>query len=113
MAKRKHIVVPRSEKAMKDGVRTSKGVLPFKGKSMMYVDDDLADEIDKTDGLKGTKDVWVHEDPRLNWSERYKPDGVHSYFFGASRKYADAWEEFEKRRKRKARRQKTTEVNDG
>jgi hypothetical protein len=68
---------------------------------MMYVDDDIADEIDKTQGRKGNQDVWVHEDPRLNWSTKYKADGVHSYFFGSSKQYADAWEEFEERRKKK------------
>lgn len=111
MAK-KHIVMARSERAMKKGVKTSKGTLSFKGKPMMTVSDDIADEIDKTDGLKGNGDVWVHEDPRRNWSERYKPDGVHSYFYGASSNYADAWKDFERRRKRKARRN-TTEVNSG
>lgn len=110
---KKHVVMARTERAKKHGVRTSKGTLSFKGKPMMYVDDDVADEIQQTDGLKGTQDVWVHEDPRRNHAERYKPDGVHSYFFGASRKYADTWEEFEKRRKRKARRQKTAEVDSG
>lgn len=91
MAKKKHIVMARSEAAMKKGVKTSKGVLPFRGKSMMYVDDDVADEIDKTDGLKGTQDVWIHEDPRLNWTERYKPDGVHSYFFGQQKHTHWVW----------------------
>lgn len=114
MAKR-HVVMARTERARKEGVKTSKGVLSFKGKSMMTVDDDVANEIDKTDGLKGTGDVWVHEDPRRNWVERYKPDGVHSYFYGASKRYASAWDDFEKRRKdkkaRKARRRKTAEVN--
>lgn len=112
-SKKKHIVMARSEQAMRNGVRTSKGTLSFKGKSMMSVSDDIAEEINQTDGLKGTGDVWVHEDPVRNHAERYKPDGVHSYFYGASSKYADAWKDFERRRKRKARRQKTTEVNDG
>ena len=101
MASKKHVVMARSASAKRNGVKTSKGTLSFNGKPMMYVDDDVADEIDKTDGLKGTGDVWVHEDPRRNWSERYKPDGVHSYFYGASKKYASAWKDFEKRRKDK------------
>ena len=114
MPKKKHVVMARTDHARKNGVRTSKGTLSFKGKPMMYVDDDVADEIQKTDGLKGTGDVWVHEDPRRNHVERYKPDGVHSYFYGASGRYADAWEEFEKRRKRKQRAaKKSAEVDSG
>ena len=113
---KKHVVMARTEKARKEGVVTSKGKLSFKGKPMMYVDDDIADEIDKTQGLKGNQDVWVHEDPRLNWSTRYKPDGVHSYFYGASRNYASAWEDFERRRKDRKRSKraakKTAEVKE-
>ena len=101
MSKKKHIVMARSERAMKQGVKTSKGTLSFNGKPMMSVSDDIADEIDKTDGLKGAQEVWVHEDPVRNHADRYKPDGVHSYFYGASRRYADAWDAFEKRRKKK------------
>lgn len=93
----------RTEKVVKDGVITSKGKLDFKGKSMLYVDDDVADEIDQTQGLKGNQDVWVHEDPRLNHTERYKADGVHSYIFGATTSYSRAWDNFEKRRKDKKR----------
>lgn len=104
MPKKKHIVMARSEAAMKKGVMTSKGRLSFKGQSMMTVDDDIADEIDKTDGLKGTQDVWVHEDPRRNWTERYKSDGVHSYFWGGgSRKYAEGYDRIFKKRKRNKR----------
>ena len=99
MAKKRHIVMPRTTRIQKEGIVTSKGKLSFKDKTMMYVGDDIADEIDQTQGLKGTGDVWVHEDPRLNWTERYKADGVHSFFFGATNRYADAWEAFEKRRK--------------
>ena len=134
MAGKKHVVMARSEQAMKKGVRTSKGILDFKGQSMMTVDDDVADEIDKTDGLKGTQDVWIHEDPRRNWSDRYKPDGVHSYFFGQQRQVTWVWADVDgvikqvpervamelklplaekpSDRKRKARR-KTTEVKRG
>lgn len=96
----------RTEKAMQDGVATSKGNLDFKGRSMMYVTDDVADEIDQTQGLKGDGDVWVHEDPILNWTTRYKADGVHSYIFGSSPSYSDAWEAFEKRREDRRRRER-------
>lgn len=132
MAKKKHVVMARSDAAMKKGVRTSKGTLSFKGQSAMYVDDDVADEIDKTDGLKGTQDVWIHEDPIRTWTERYKPDGVHSYFFGQQRQVVWVWADVDGEikqvpervameyglpilsdRKRKARRQKATEVHSG
>lgn len=99
MKKKKHIVMARSEKAIQDGVVTSKGKLDFKGKSMMSVDADIANEIEYNQGLRGTGDVWTHEDPRRNWSETYKADGVHSFFFGSSPRYRVAWDEFEERRK--------------
>ena len=106
MAKKKHIVVARTQEAIDKGVDTSKGHLDFKGQTMLYVDDDsIADEIDHTSGLKGNQDVWTHEDPRLNWTERYKADGVHSYIWGASPSFSRAWDDFEQRRKDKKRQQ--------
>lgn len=131
MAKKKHVVMARSEAAMKKGVRTSKGTLSFKGQSAMYVDDDVADEIDKTDGLKGTQDVWIHEDPIRSWNERYKPDGVHSYFFGHQKHTHWVWADvdgvikevpvsvareyglktFKQQKAQKARRQKRQRLN--
>lgn len=100
MAK-KHVVMARTPGVVEKGITTSKGKLDFKGKSMMYVDDDLADEIDQTQGLKGNQDVWVHEDPRLNWKTKYKANGIHSYFFGMTTAYSKAWDAFEKRRKKR------------
>jgi hypothetical protein len=46
--------------------------------------------------MKGTGEVVVTEDT-------VKEIG-HTYTFGASQKFADAWDEFEKRRKRKEKR---------
>ena len=102
MAKKKHIVMARTEKAMREGIDVGDKHYDFNGQSMLYVDDDSkANEIDYTSGMKGEQDVWTHEDPRLNWTERYKADGVHSYVFGATPNYARAWDEFEKRRRDK------------
>ena len=51
--KKKFLIMPRNTRAQSQGVPTSKGVLSFKGKSAMYVSDaGLADEINKTVGLK-------------------------------------------------------------
>jgi hypothetical protein len=89
---------------MKNGLATGKGNLTFKnGKSSMLISDEsLAKEVDTQHGLKGTGDVWVAEDQR---AESFLRDdgqnGVHRYFWGATPRYANAWEQFEKRRKDK------------
>jgi len=96
--KKKHLVMPRTPEALKNGVETSKGILMFNDNQPIHVEDDIANEIEAHQGLKGTGDVWTHEDPRLNHFERYNADGIHSYFWGTDIKYANAWEAFEKRR---------------
>jgi|SRR3990172_6130072 len=101
MAKKKHLVMARTPEAMKKGVQTSKGTLSFQGKSGMIVNDDVVDEIEKTQGLKGTGDVWTMEDQRYTHDSHYKADGVHSYIFGATSRYAAAWEAFERRRQKR------------
>lgn len=96
----------RNTSVLEKGLKTEKGKLKFKkgASSMMIGDEGLANEIDKVHGLKGSGDVWVHEDPR---SESFLRDdgregrGIHRYFWGASPRYANAWDEFEKRRKDK------------
>lgn len=105
---RRYIVVPRTVKAQQAGLQTSKGRIGFNGKSSIYVDDAaLASEIDTHQGEHGSNDVWVCQDEKLEWHERQdgNTDGnnvtVHHYTFGASRRYSDAWDEFEKRRKDK------------
>ena len=112
MANKKHVVMARMPNVIENGLETSKGHLDFKGKSMVHVDGDIADEIDQTQGLKGSGEVWVHEDPILNHTERYHENtsvkegtvmSLHSYIFGPSRSYSNAWEAFEKRRKDKKR----------
>jgi hypothetical protein len=57
-----------------------------------------AAEIDKVLGRKGTGEVVVV-------SNTEKEPG-HRYIFGASKKFADAWDAFEKRRKQKAKKRK-------
>ena len=112
MAKKKaYLVMSRNTNVLDTGLQTDKGKLKFKsGKnSMMISDSALADEIDKVHGLKGSGDVWVHEDPQ---TEPFLRDdgaqgrGVHKYFWGASPRYSSAWEAFEKRRKDKTETQK-------
>lgn len=114
MAKKKaFLVMSRNKKVLDTGLKTDKGNLQFKnGKTSMFVGDEaLANEIDKVHGLKGSGDVWVHEDPQ---SEPFLRDdgahgmGVHKYFWGASPRYSSAWEEFEKRRKDKLKKVKKT-----
>lgn len=109
MAKKKaYLVMPRTTQIAESGLKTGKGTLKFKGgkTSMMVGDEALAKEIDTQHGLKGTGDVWVAEDQR---AESFLRDdgpvgvGVHRYFWGQSQRYANAWDEFEKRRKDKSK----------
>jgi len=104
--KKAYMVMSRNPGVLDTGLKTGKGKLKFKnGKNAMFVGDAaLANEIDTVHGLKGSGDVWVHEDPR---SEPFLRDdgaigaGVHRYFWGPSSRFSNAWEEFEKRRKDK------------
>lgn len=116
MAKKKaFMVMSRNPNVLKSGLKTDKGNLTFKeGKTAMFVGDAaLANEIDKVHGLKGTGDVWVHEDPQ---AEPFLRDdgregmGVHKYHWGVSAKYAAAWDAFEKRRKDKEENQNEENV---
>lgn len=100
MANKKTFVMARTPQAMEQGIQTSKGTLSFRGKSGMHINDPgLASEIEQTVGLKGSGDVWTHEDPVYSHQSTYKADGVHGYIFGPTSSYAKAWEEFEARRK--------------
>ena len=60
-----------------------------------------AEEINKVLGIKGTGEVVVTEDT-------IKEHG-HTYRFGSSRAFSEAWEAFEKRRKAKDGSQKESE----
>ncbi len=106
MTKKSYLVMSRNPGVLETGLKIGKGKLKFKnGKNSMFIGDEaLAREVDVIHGLKGSGDVWVHEDPQ---SQPFLRDdgaigaGVHRYFWGASPRYASAWEEFEKRRKDK------------
>lgn len=106
MAKKAYMVMARDPKVLETGLTTGKGKLKFKKgqNSMMIGDEALANEVDQIQGLKGSGDVWVHEDQRAESflrDEGREGAGVHRYFWGASPKYHNAWIEFEKRRKDK------------
>ena len=85
--KKRYIVVPRTEKAMTDGLATTKGRFGFGTKTARIVDESLASEIDTQHGLKGSGDVWVHEDENLEWHEHHDKGtdgrnvGIHHYTF--------------------------------
>lgn len=87
MANKKYIVVPRTTAAMKDGLKTSKGRMSFNGKTGKIVDASMASEIDSEHGLKGSGEVWVHEDENYTWHERNggmtdgRNRGIHHYTF--------------------------------
>jgi hypothetical protein len=70
------------------------------GKNGMFTTSDAgeAEEINKVLGVKGTGEVVVT-------SHTEKEHG-HTYTFGASKKFADAWDAFQKRKKKKTRRNK-------
>lgn len=107
MAKKRSIVVARSQSAQINGLKTSKGLLDFKGKSAKWVDESLASEIDTEHGLKGSGEVWVDRDENLEWHMSHDGDtdgrnhskGGHRYFFGTST--SKAWDDFWKRYNRK------------
>ena len=86
---KKHLVVARTGEAQDKGVETSKGHLSFNGQSSMMVEESIANEIEHNQGLKGSGDVWTHEDPRHNWENRFGGGDLHRFFFGAppSRRY--------------------------
>ena len=102
------MVVPRTKEAKILGFDAGRGRRRFGKKSALFVSSEAeAQEIDTTVGLKGSKDVWVHEDPMYEWhlhndgSTNGQNIDTHHYTFGASRRYANAWEAFERRRKDK------------
>ena len=93
MKKKKYIVVPRNEMIMKTGLKTGKGVLDFKGKTMMYLNSsELAREADTQYGLKGSADVWVAQDERAEHHVNYHSDGASRSFFGSTRAYTTGYE---------------------
>ena len=93
MPPRKYMVVARNERTSSDGLMTSKGNIPFNGKTAKLITDPgLASEIDTQYGLKGTGDVWMERDERAENVLAYHPDSIHRYFFGATRAFREGWE---------------------
>ena len=106
MANKRYMVVPRTPEAQEKGVETGMGHRNFAGNKLWVSDPVIAHEIDQSVGLKGSKQVWVHEDPGLEFHEKHDgSDGhnreIHFYTFGPTETYSKAWDEFEKRRKDK------------
>jgi hypothetical protein len=72
---------------MTEGLSTTKGNFEFNGKTARIVDESLATEIDTQHGLKGSGDVWVHQDENLEWHEHHDGNtdgrkvGIHHYTF--------------------------------
>lgn len=96
MSNKRYMVLPRTQGIMKEGIKVNGKTRSFKGKTAMYVKDKgEADEINQTVGMKGTTEVYVHEDEKV---ERFVRDdavqgrGIHHYHFGYNKNYADAWE---------------------
>lgn len=108
MPPKRYMVVPRTTQAQEEGVMLGNNHIEFRengrATNHFWVDDPVkAQEIDQTAGLKGSKKVWVHEDPGYEF--HLKHDGsnghnreIHFYTFGPTETYSKAWEEFEKRR---------------
>lgn len=85
--KKRYIVVPRTKKAILDGLDTTKGKFNFGTGTARFIDESLANEIDTQHGLKGSGDVWVERDENLEWHEHHdkNTDGrkvsIHHYTF--------------------------------
>jgi hypothetical protein len=97
MAKRHFVVMAREPGVMKDGLQVGDKHVNFHGKSGKTITDPgLAEAIDQQHGLHGSgKDkgkVWVERDERTDNHMNYHPDGVHRYFFGPTRMFAEGWE---------------------
>lgn len=112
MKKRRYIVVPRTINAQKKGLRIGAGNMTFGRKTARWVDDpEVAREIDKEYGVKGSGDVWVAQDENLEWHEKHdgqtdgRKRGVHHYTFGAMTSPAaqEFWKRYEKKKKARKR----------
>ena len=92
---------------MKRGLDTGAGHKSFKNRTMMYVGEDLAKEIDEEYGLKhGTGEVHVDEDERLGSYIRDDRGTIHHYFWGSTRAFADGWDRIFGKKKKKAKKGK-------
>lgn len=84
----------------------------FKKDGTFIIEDEgMARELESIYGKKGTQKLAITE-----YNDHETRELGHTYTFGPSRKYSDAWEEFEKRRKDKQKRlqrRKSAEVKNG
>lgn len=82
----------------------------FRGDDTFIIEDEgLARELDSMYGKKGTQKLAI-----TDYDDHETKELDHTYTFGASKKFSDAWEAFEKRRKNKQKRdkrRKSAEVN--
>ena len=104
MARKKaYVVYPRTKEVSIAGLQTKGGKKKFRGGSFLNVSENGAAELRET---YSKKDLHIVEDDQLSRAlngEKWditdnKVKTLHNYHFGPSKQYADAWEEFEKRR---------------
>lgn len=96
MPNKRYMVIPRTPKALKEGITVGGKHRSYKGKTAMYVKDQAeAEEIVQTVGMKGTGEVLVHEDDRVERfvrDEGVKGRGIHHYHWGYNSAFAQGWE---------------------
>jgi hypothetical protein len=98
MAKRHFIVVPRETEVINKGLDIDGKHISFHGKSAKTITDPgLAEAIEQKYGLsaKGKEGggVWTERDERTDNVINYHPEGgIHHYFFGPTRQFAEGWE---------------------
>lgn len=107
MTKKAFVVYPRTKAQAKEGLVIKGKRKKFTGGTMMNLWGDDAAEVKD---MYGRDRVHVIEDEQLGralngekWTvtDSNEVKTLHKYTFGPSKKYADAWEAFEKRRKDK------------
>lgn len=94
MAKRKtHRIYARDQKAVLDGLKTSKGTVDFGTQTAVYVDESTAKEVEERYGRKGEDSVFVAKDEQYDralegegWQIQYDKRGdwvktIHKYRF--------------------------------
>lgn len=102
-----YVVYPRTKEIAKSGIKIRGKKKRFTGGSFMNLNENDAKEVSD---VYGKQNLHVVEDEQLaravnaeKWdmTENNNVKVLHHYNFGATKKYASAWDEFEKRRKDK------------